>query len=67
MSWSNTVEVVADVGVLGVQLLGPLLIVPERRIGDLGFEHGEPFTVVVDLQIGLGLAEATFDVAQIRR
>ncbi len=52
------VEVVLDVGVLGVELLRALLVVPERRVGDLGFEHGEPLTVVDDREIGLGLVEA---------
>ena len=59
-------EIVTDVGVLGVELLRAVLVVPERRIGDLRFEHGEPLAVVGDRQVRLGLGETATDVAEVR-
>ncbi len=58
-------EVVTDVGVLGVELLRPLLVVPQPGFGDLGLEDREALAVVVDRQIARRLVEATLHVADV--
>ena len=59
------VEVVFQVGVLRVELARVVLIVPQRRVGHLGFEHREPLPVLGDRQIARRLVEAALDVGNV--
>ena len=48
-------DVVLDAGVVGVDLLGVLGVVPQIRPGDLRFELDQPVAAVGDLQVLRGL------------
>ena len=59
------VDVGLDVGVLGVDLLGLVLVVPQVGAGNLVLELGQPRAVGVDLEIAVGLAETATQFLQI--
>ena len=57
---AQTVEVLdvgLDIGVLRVELLRPILVIPETGLGDRVLELGQPAAGLVDLQIAVGLVE----------
>ena len=56
-------EVVGDHGQLGVDLLGPLLVVPEVGAAGLGLELGQPGPQLLDAEVDARLVEAATEVA----
>ena len=59
------VDVGFDVGVVGVDLLGALGVVPQVGAADLGFELDQPVAALGDLQVLGRLVETATDVAQV--
>ena len=57
------VDVALHVGVVRVQLLGIVGVVPQVGAADLGFEFDEAHPVGADLQVAVGLAEAAAQIA----
>ena len=59
------VDVGLDVGVVGVDLLGALGVVPEIGPADLGFELDQAVAALADLQVTGCLVETATNVAQV--
>ena len=59
------VDVGLDVGVLGVDLLGLVLVVPQVGAADLVLELDQPRPVGVDLEVAVRLAETAAQLFQI--
>jgi hypothetical protein len=58
-------DVFFDVGVLSVELLGSVLVIPETRFRYFVFEDGKTLTIVTDREIYLGLAESSLQLADV--